>query len=118
MRRQRHEDLPGAWAKQWPDDTIHFENISPARANATLRTWLAQEAYMFRSHDFLRGHALDLQSSGCSAQKILEMGPWRSPTFLQYLDLQSLEREAVIKAHLDESSDEDCDRLEAYADDP
>ena len=33
-------------------------------------------------------------------------GEWRSPTFLDYLDIMQLERDAVIEAHMDESDEE------------
>ena len=40
--------------------------------------------------------------------KILEAGEWRSPAFMAYLDLETLDRELVIQAHADESdSDEE-----------
>ena len=34
-------------------------------------------------------------------------GEWKSPAFLSYLDVAEFERDAVIEAHLDESSSED-----------
>ena len=34
-------------------------------------------------------------------------GEWRSPAFLQYLNLEELEADAVLEAHIDESSSED-----------
>ena len=35
--------------------------------------------------------------------KILEAGEWRSPAFLNYLDINKLEADVVVQAHLDES---------------
>ena len=43
---------------------------------------------------------------GAPLYEILAAGEWRSPAFLQYLDLLKLETAAVIQAHCDES-DED-----------
>ena len=44
----------------------------------------------YRTHDLRRGHALDLQLSGASLYDILKAGEWRSPAFLQYLDIEQL----------------------------
>ena len=41
--------------------------------------------------------------------KILEAGEWRSPAFLDYLDTNELEADAVVEAHMDESSGEEMD---------
>ena len=38
---------------------------------------------------------------------ILLAGQWSSPAFLQYLDTATLEADAVLQAHLDESSVEE-----------
>ena len=45
--------------------------------------------------------------AGASLYEILKAGEWRSPAFLDYLDLHSLERDAVIQAHVEESEDEE-----------
>ena len=42
---------------------------------------------------------------GAPLYEILAAGEWRSPAFLDYLDLHSLERDMVIQAHCDESDD-------------
>ena len=83
------------------------------------------DALLNRTHDFLRGHAKDLQLSGVSLVpscrvlrfpnglpgaplwQILAAGEWKSPAFLLYLDMHALERDAVVQAHLDESDRED-----------
>ena len=39
--------------------------------------------------------------------KILAAGEWRSPAFLDYLDVHRMEIEMVLHGHLDEESD--CD---------
>ena len=79
----------------------------------------------YRTHDFRRGHAKDLQISGemrlfcagcCSCAvgaagaplwAILQAGEWRSPAFLKYLDLHKLDMDLVMQAHVDEESDSD-----------
>ena len=58
-------------------------------------------------HDFRRGHARDLQLAGRNLKQILEAGEWRSPAFLKYLDVEGLERDAAVEAHLEESTDKD-----------
>ena len=59
---------------------------------------------MYRCHDLRRGHAKDLVESGASLVEILSAGQWRSPAFLKYLDLRTLERDAVLAACVDDSS--------------
>jgi len=44
--------------------------------------------------------------SGAPLWEILAAGEWRSPAFLTYIDLHSLETELVAQAHLDESDEE------------
>ena len=104
-----------------------FASISAAAALGVLRAILGKldvaNASKYRCHDLRRGHARDLQMSGkplhlcaCGAVRIdcvqgaplyeiLAAGEWRSPAFLDYLDLHSLERDLVIQAHCDESDD-------------
>ena len=64
------------------------------------------DAGLYRTHDFRRGHARDLQLGGATLGEILAAGQWSSPAFLKYLDMMQLETEAVVEAHLDESDDE------------
>ena len=46
--------------------------------------------------------------AGAPLWKILEAGAWRSPAFLAYLDINRLEADLVVQAHVDESdSDQD-----------
>ena len=49
---------------------------------------------------------MDLLESGAPLATILKAGEWRSPAFLSYVDMEQLERDAVIQAHLDDS---DCE---------
>ena len=84
-------------------------------------------AKFYRPHDLRRGHAEDLRLSGDVAArvlvepsimhvegmkgaplwKILAAGEWRSPAFLEYLDVHRMEVEMVLNGCLDEESD--CD---------
>lgn len=45
--------------------------------------------------------------AGAPLWQILEAGEWRSPAFLKYLDLQRLETDLVVQAHVNESESED-----------
>jgi hypothetical protein len=49
----------------------------------------------------------DLVESGASLAVILAAGEWRSPAFMAYVDRANYEGEAILAAHLAESSDED-----------
>ena len=64
------------------------------------------DAEQYSSHDFRRGHALDLTLKGARLHAILAAGEWSSPAFMLYLDLNKISTEAVIEAHLDESDGE------------
>ena len=44
--------------------------------------------------------------AGAPLWSILQAGEWRSPAFMSYLDLHTLETELVIQAHCDESDEE------------
>jgi len=48
-----------------------------------------------------------LQHAGAPLWKILAAGEWRSPAFMQYLDIHKIEVELVLQGCLDEESD--CD---------
>lgn len=50
-------------------------------------------------------------SPGAPLWKILEAGQWRSPAFLKYLDMNSLDTELVAQAHCDESDSDDEDSM-------
>ena len=77
------------------------------------------KAREYRTHDIQRGHARDLQLSGVFQHicwyavrtyyfiftgaplwEILAAGEWRSPAFLDYLDLHQLEQDAVVQVSL------------------
>ena len=44
-----------------------------------------------------------LLQPGAPLYEILQAGEWRSPAFLKYLQLHTLERDAVVQAYVDES---------------
>ena len=98
----------GKYFKQFPDGAKPFARFSAGSALGCLRACLTTaeipEAKLYRTHDLRRGHARDLQRSGSSLIEILSAGEWRSPAFLKYLDKAQLETDAVIEAHLAESS--------------
>ena len=81
-----------------------FAQYSPHFALTALRCILhdlgTPEAAKYRTHDLRRGHAQDLRESGAPLVEILLAGQWRSPAFMQYLDIESLEEEAVLEATL------------------
>ena len=90
-----------------------FEGIYPGLAINTLRKYMGllekPNAKKYISHDIRRGHADDLRRSGATLYEILTAGEWSSPAFLSYLDIDSLEADAVLEAHIDDSSSDDQD---------
>ena len=101
----------GGFFTTLPSDAKPFGAISAAGALDGLREILhdmgIKDAGLFRTHDFRRGHARDLQSNGSTLRDILLAGDWRSPAFMQYLDAEQLEDDAVLEAHEAESSEEE-----------
>ena len=57
-------------------------------------------ASLYRCHDLRRGHAKDLQESGAPLWVILEAGEWKSPAFLEYLDIHKLETDLVVQVRV------------------
>ena len=45
----------------------------------------------------------DLLEGGATLAEILRAGQWKSAAFLKYLDLEALEKGAVVVAHMDVS---------------
>ena len=88
-----------------------FKGIGAQGAMLELRSALAllghADAAEYRTHDLRRGHTQDLIDSGATLAKILAYGQWRSPGFMKYVNIEQLERKAVVAAHVDESSDEE-----------
>jgi hypothetical protein len=122
----------GPWLEDCKDGSPLFQRVTAASALRVLRTVLAglsfPHAAEYRTHDFRRGHAKDLQVSGrwlfCTfvspqstccivggAQlwQILEAGEWRSPAFMKYLDVHRLETDLVVQAHIDDESESEDD---------
>ena len=101
----------GEYIRTQPDRCPLFHKSSKHSVLYRLRERLRQlgvpEADSYRTQDFRRGHAKDLQTRGCSVKEILAMGEWSSPAYLKYQDLELLEHDLVVRAHLDESSDEE-----------
>ena len=91
-----------------------FSQFDGASALAILRGWLGclgiKQADQYRTHDIRRGHARDLQKRGATLCEILSAGEWRSAAFLSYLDRVELECGATMESHINESSDEECER--------
>ena len=48
-----------------------------------------------------------MYKSGAPLWKILAAGEWRSPAFLEYLDVRKMEVDMVMQGCLDEESDSD-----------
>ena len=100
----------GRYLVELPVGDQPFAGISAGRALRKLREALElfsatrKDSGIYRCHDLRRGHAKDLVESGASLVEILAAGQWRSPAFLKYLDLRTLERDAVLAACVDESS--------------
>jgi len=88
-----------------------WKDVSAGYARQRLRRILdrlgVQNAHEYGLHDLRRGHAEDLRRSGAPLKVILEAGQWTSPRFLNYLNLDELERDLVIEAHVAESDEED-----------
>jgi len=88
-----------------------FKGLKPSMVVTALRDRLrrigVEQADHYRTQDFRRGHARDLQANGSHLRDILNAGEWRSPAFLSYLDVAQLEQDVVVEAHLAESSDEE-----------
>ena len=101
----------GAYYEGLGNDVSPFGHITAAAALEMLRCMLekleVENARFYRTHDFRRGHARDMQAMGGTLAEILRAGEWSSPAFMKYLDQDELENEAVVEAHLDESGDED-----------
>ena len=102
----------GAYYKDLGEGVKPFGHISAASALRVLRDMLGkldvEKAGLYRTHDFRRGHARDMQAWGRTLPEILAAGERSSPAFMKYLDMMALERDAVMEAHLDESGDEEA----------
>ena len=101
--------------RDMPAGSRPFAGITSTQAVRCLRALLQEmevpEAGLYRTHDFRRGHAHDLQMSGAPLSVILEAGEWRSATCPQqcYMDSVALEASTVLEAHMAESDGSDSD---------
>ena len=89
-----------------------FAAFSPADAVAAVRNAVravgAERPEEFDAKALRRGHALDLVERGAGLSEILRAGGWRSAAFIEYLPADSLERDAVLEARDNCSSDSDA----------
>ena len=104
----------GRWLEETDTGSRPFAHISGAFAMSELRRRLVLldivDARGYWLHDFRRGHADDMRRNGKRLKEILFAGEWRSPGYLQYLNLDALEADCVVEAHLDDSDgDEEAD---------
>ena len=85
-----------------------FAGFSPAGALSAIRSAVGAVGVdrpgEFDTRSLRRGHALDLVESGANLAQILSAGGWRSAAFIAYLPVEELEREAVLEARDDCSS--------------
>ena len=92
--------------------TRAFANFSPADTVAAVRFAVravgAERPEEFDAKALRRGHALDLVERGASLAEILRAGGWRSAACIEYLPVESLERDATLEARDNCSSDSDA----------
>ena len=101
----------GAWVSQQPGRSKPFMHIASGSARQDLKRRLFRLgidcANSYWLHDLRRGHAQDMVDEGGRLCEILQAGQWKSPAFTKYLDLEAVEMQAVVEAHMAESEDED-----------
>ena len=70
-----------------------------------------EEANIYATHAFRRGHARQLLLDGARLCEILAAGEWASSAFRKYIDEEKLEHDAVMEAHVyaSESSGQDSE---------
>ena len=64
------------------------------------------DAYAYGTHDFRRGHTMDMVMAGAPLSQILKAGQWKSSAFLEYIEKQEVECGAVLEAHMALSDDD------------
>lgn len=101
----------GQFVTQFAPGSAIFGGLSPSQASGYLKACLQclniAKADLYRPHDLRRGHAEDMRAWGCELAKILHWGEWKSPAFLSYVEASQLEADAVVSAHVDESSEDE-----------
>jgi hypothetical protein len=102
--------VAGAWLKGFAQGEAPFAGISASDFNSELRSRGSvlgvRSSELLCSRSFRRGHARDLVDRGARIGEILAAGQWRSAAFLEYMDHEKLECDAVIEAHLAQSDHE------------
>ena len=87
-----------------------FFHLRPEDVNLQLRRRLCKlnvkEACEYRTHEFRRGHCRDLQTSKNPLAVVLDAGQWRSAAFKDYMDMQSLEKDAFVFENVLDSASE------------
>eukprot|EP00969_Alexandrium_andersonii_P357341 15448569-Alexandrium_andersonii.AAC.1 len=87
-----------------------FARLRPAGVTRELRRRLqrveVQRHALYTLHSFRRGRARELQRAGGHLWQILDAGGWRSSAFLRYLDLEEVEAQAELEAHIADSESE------------
>ena len=100
----------GLWLESFAEGARPFGEHSASSALKSLRGALrvmgVDKSDVYRTHDLRRGHARDLQAKGASETAIRTEGQWRSRQGLNsYIDEEQLRDDAILAAHLQESSD-------------
>ena len=103
----------GVWLARHCRGARPFIHITPGGARAELKSRLTRigvtDADKYWLHDLRRGHAQYPVDGGGRVKDILAAGEWTSPKFTAYLDIEKMEAEAVVEAHVNESDNEDED---------
>ena len=77
-----------------------FFHLKQEEVNLQVRRRLCRlkikDACEYRTHDFRRGHARDIQSSKNPLAELLDAGQWKSAAFKHYIDMQAFERDAFV----------------------
>lgn len=93
----------GKYLQSFENNAKPFGTYTGETARRTLRHMLEvlgrPDHWKYGTHCLRRGHACDLQENGGTLRQILEAGDWRSPAYLQYLNMTVLERESTSEAH-------------------
>jgi len=101
----------GLWPLVEPlkNGTQLFKGVSGQDAICAIRQCLkrlgVKGSSKYTTKAFRRGHARQLADEGASLCTILAAGEWGSKAFMVYQDHCSIERNAVLEAHLAESDD-------------
>ena len=101
------EHVLAPWLAALPEGHRPFSHLSARTARVSLRRQLevlgVAHAKSYWIHDFRRGLTQDLVAGGLTLVEILKAGEWRTPAFMCYLGLATLEKDAVVEAHQLES---------------